>query len=999
MINKLLCLPLVTSQVSILGVNRMIHASKAVLRSYTEWTNELRKTRFTPVEVLALAKGVHYVVVDPNQEALLLPLTIKRYTALLQDLTREGSSLNVLLGPGDQRMPPVGTQVTTEGFVTGDAPNQTSPLSGVPHKRPSLRALVRKARLALKGNFGFHLSSLFASRVSGNLKLKDGRVVVHSHREVGWLVTSWGFYLHQVLGHPLRFSYRTDLYSFRSRLERLIQSHGLLYVARYLKVALFCVHKYLAGQNLTCTKEHGIAIALTRRGLPRIIPVAWRHAIASGNLPVLRLVCSLLTLYKAYHVPSVTASLSPVIQDHPEIPWVGFRGFCEDFFRKVKVPALRYKLEDLHFSSKSGPSVSPSALGWVTDAESWSIVEGTRKVDPAFAEAAGFKEGIRAPLFRFAEAFAVLPQVEQLYNNLLALAPSFREKVLYPLSEAKDIVRKGKKTKGSYWSGHDAPGHVGKLVFLIEAAGKVRTIAIGDNFSQTLLKPLHDHLFSILAIWKEVDGTFDQQGAVDRFRDKGFQEIFSFDLSKATDTIPHNLYLGLLGPLWGNNQAKAWLDLMVDRTFKVQTPFPSFTVKEGLSHVRYTRGQPMGLYSSWGALALLHHLIIQYCAATVISTVGEAPSGWLPGPLPFNNYLVLGDDMVLACPLVASEYQKFCSKFGIELSLSKSFISGRGFFNFASQSVLGAENVSPASARQHFSANSLMARVSLLQSMVSKGFLRGTGRTGNEVGLGVLLRGLYNPTAYKVVVRPSLLGGVVSTPIRLGIAALASFEKFPSLKLASPFRYPALATLTGLPEQIRSIWFNHMKPMGLDELRLLARAIIALTKSLVESLRTTVEMENAGIKRLRLMFPNLDPQTGLPNPEGKRNPGMRYWGGSEASPSADAHSITARLRLWEEYNNVLSLEYEGAFVDTGIFSDAPKLLDAITHDIELILELVRVPGMRASGAGLLESSLTAPWADILEPPASAGEYWGSPGWLLSKLTKEISKIHKKDNKG
>jgi len=983
-----------------LSRGRFLHATQQVLRSYIEWTNGLRSTRFTPVEVLALARGVQYVIIDPNQEALLLPLTIKRYTALLQDLAREGSSLIVLLGPGDSRTPPPGTEVTTEGFVTGDgSTNQTSPPFGVNSKKPSLRLLVKKARLGLKGNFGLTLRSLFITSNTNRLPLKDGRVVVRSHVEVGRLATVWGLYLSQVLGHPLRYSLRGDLFRFRSRLEKIISSHGLLYGMRYLKVSLFCIHKYMSGESLSCTKEHGIAIGLSRSGLPRLLPVSWRHAIVSGNLPMIRFTCSLLTLYKAVHTPSVVASLAPVIQPHPSVSWVGFEGFCSDFYRKVGVTPLKYFLGDLLFSSKAGPSVTPAGLGWVTDALSWQIVQEGSLTDPSFAEVAGYRAGIQSPLFRFAEAFDVLPGVTALYNNLIGLRKKYTDEVMIPLSSAKSgLTKSGKKKQCSYWSGRDAPGLVGKLVFLMEAAGKIRTIAIGDCFSQTLLRPIHDFLFSILKRWSEVDGTFDQQGAVDRFRDKGFQEIFSFDLSKATDTIPHNLYLGLLGPLLGTKQAKAWLDLMVDRTFKVQKPFPSFSIKEGLSTVRYTRGQPMGMYSSWGALAVLHHLIIQYCAAQVVSRMGsQATGGWRTGPLPFNNYLVLGDDMVLACPHVASEYQKFCSSNGIELSLSKSFISGRGFFNFASQSVLGIENISPASAREFFSITSLTGRVSQLQGMVSKGFF-GT----KPVGFGTLLRGLYTPTAYKVVVRPALTGGVVTTPIRLGISALSSFEKFPSLKLDSPFRYPWMASISGIPSQVRSIWYNQMKPMSLGDLQLLGAAIINVVQALAMSLDKARVVQHGYESRFRVLFPSWNKETGLPDPGGSFNPALMFWEVPDHVPEVQAMAFPAASILMENLDMVLCSILEELRCDdlsevqeVPLFNNPVKLLKAIIHDIELIQKIVKIPGVRSSSGDLYKDRLTKPWADILAPAATSSSYWGSPGWLLSKLTKEMKVISQK----
>ena len=48
-----------------------------------------------------------------------------------------------------------------------------------------------------------------------------------------------------------------------------------------------------------------------------------------------------------------------------------------------------------------------------------------------------------------------------------------------------------------------------RLAFLSDKGGKTRVVAIVDILSQSILKPVHDHLFSILRKIPE-DGTFDQ---------------------------------------------------------------------------------------------------------------------------------------------------------------------------------------------------------------------------------------------------------------------------------------------------------------------------------------------------------------------------------------------------------------------------------------------------------------------------------------------------------
>jgi hypothetical protein len=65
---------------------------------------------------------------------------------------------------------------------------------------------------------------------------------------------------------------------------------------------------------------------------------------------------------------------------------------------------------------------------------------------------------------------------------------------------------------------------LGRLHALYEPAGKIRVIAIVDYWTQMVLKPLHDWMFKLL---KNIpmDATFDQEGKVKAFAEKGFSEI------------------------------------------------------------------------------------------------------------------------------------------------------------------------------------------------------------------------------------------------------------------------------------------------------------------------------------------------------------------------------------------------------------------------------------------------------------------------------------------
>lgn len=78
-----------------------------------------------------------------------------------------------------------------------------------------------------------------------------------------------------------------------------------------------------------------------------------------------------------------------------------------------------------------------------------------------------------------------------------------------------------------------------RLAFLSDKAGKTRVVALGDLFSQTLLKPVHSHFFAQL---KKLytDGTFDQDKQRLRVKEATANNRYcaSIDMSSCTDRLP-----------------------------------------------------------------------------------------------------------------------------------------------------------------------------------------------------------------------------------------------------------------------------------------------------------------------------------------------------------------------------------------------------------------------------------------------------------------------------
>jgi hypothetical protein len=133
------------------------------------------------------------------------------------------------------------------------------------------------------------------------------------------------------------------------------------------------------------------------------------------------------------------------------------------------------------------------------------------------------------------------------------------------------------------------------------------------------------------------------------------ERIASFDLSAATDRLPAALQVQILN-LFGV-PGDLWISLLQRPYYyvrKTKEGSKSSTVYE------YAVGQPMGAYSSWGMLALTHHIIVQVAANRVGIT------NW------FRDYAVLGDDIIIANDLVAESYRALMNDLGVEINMTKS---------------------------------------------------------------------------------------------------------------------------------------------------------------------------------------------------------------------------------------------------------------------------------------------------------------------------------------
>lgn len=185
----------------------------------------------------------------------------------------------------------------------------------------------------------------------------------------------------------------------------------------------------------------------------------------------------------------------------------------------------------------------------------------------------------------------------------------------------------------------------GRLHFLQEGGGKTRVICIPDIWTQTVLKPIHDFLMKVLKKFP-CDGTFSHNllaKRVRKFTKTG--ALNCYDLRAATDRMPVDLQEKVLEKLLPENLSTLWKTLLVDR----EIHYPG-------GQLRYAVGQPMGMLSSWAAMAITNHAIINYSKTE-------------------RFYAVIGDDMAIASKSGTEKYEKVLEELGMEISIEKSVLS------------------------------------------------------------------------------------------------------------------------------------------------------------------------------------------------------------------------------------------------------------------------------------------------------------------------------------
>lgn len=192
---------------------------------------------------------------------------------------------------------------------------------------------------------------------------------------------------------------------------------------------------------------------------------------------------------------------------------------------------------------------------------------------------------------------------------------------------------------------------VGSIGLIQEPGYKLRAVANPNRVYQVALQPLGDCLFDVLKRlpW---DCTHDQSKAIPHVQAHltSGKVVHCVDLSSATDYFPWSLQKEVLQSIVVSPE-RDYIGLF---EFLARAPW-----RLGKSTIRWSRGQPLGLYPSFASFALTHGLLLYH----------------LNGRKWSHDFFVLGDDVVILADDLHTKYRACLEELGCPVSEAKSLSS------------------------------------------------------------------------------------------------------------------------------------------------------------------------------------------------------------------------------------------------------------------------------------------------------------------------------------
>jgi len=395
--------------------------------------------------------------------------------------------------------------------------------------------------------------------------------------------------------------------AFTSKVQQRCKTRGTIDTIKWIKDLRVCIYAYLGKYKVAI--RH---LSTTKDGIPTVFPLEIRQRLREGDIKTIRFLLTLLQVSRF------------------------LEGQKDPDFSPITDPATYLKEIHHEFSSKCARAITELGLKPIGRPK-WKVPHFTSKGSPSGPAMLSAKHDLEH-----------LP--ESLINSIRIVGGDALHDYMTALKLKPETFKQFRDPK---------PAKVGRLRshgLVEDTEAKTRVIAMADYWTQTSLKELHNELLGSLRTLGDKDLTFGQDI---RPFGQDDQMYYSFDLTSATDRLPRFLYVEVLKNLVDEEYAIHWESALVDYGFHG----PDGIIRN------YGTGQPMGLYSSWPLLAIVHHCIVQVAALRV-------------GLRRFKDYRILGDDIVIRNNKVAVQYQEILKSLGVGLSPEKSLVS-QDTFEFA----------------------------------------------------------------------------------------------------------------------------------------------------------------------------------------------------------------------------------------------------------------------------------------------------------------------------
>nr|DAB41751.1 TPA_inf: RNA-dependent RNA polymerase [Erigeron breviscapus mitovirus 1]DAB41752.1 TPA_inf: RNA-dependent RNA polymerase [Erigeron breviscapus mitovirus 1] len=600
---------------------------------------------------------------------------------------------------------------------------------------------------------------------------------------------------------------------------RLYKKNGPLFVAKYLKQALVLVMWYVGSKGVAPRPSLSMHMKLTKSGLPCMLPSLVRKRIRRREGLVIKLVVTVLSFYRLMKVGKAGwRRVNHTTIHHPKFQMSdSTQKWCVALLQSASSMLAGYAPRSLELPIslgfswdpifKSGPNTYKSPSEASAD-PSW------KRIWESYAKKRSSKKGKVAKyhLTQYhtlpvdASALLTLWTPEFLANMASIL---YHPREHSPIDGYDNPVRPMKEgvdgfnwlmgdllipaAQSLWWDTMVSRPENGRFGLSLEGAGKVRTFAIPNSIVQRLVKPLHDWEMSVLKMLV-TDGTYNQTAPLLRL--KGKKELYSFDLKAATDMLPANLSGSMLSGLFGDDFGLLWYHLMNMTAFR--SPEKTGSPLRARLY-RFTRGQPLGFYSSWPSFALTHHMLVWLAAWRVY-----------PSRI-FKDYALLGDDIVIADKKVAEVYMKVMEEAGGIINLEKSLISHNGCCEFAKKFFIDYHRSDWVDASPISSACLILSHTSLAGSLFQ------------SLGCGFTASFRLKGAGYRVLARvdrskPEKVFGRLSRRWKRHWLSLHTTSSIRPLPLLVWLSFPDLPGLTCYQVgMVRWFLLKAAKPRDLDE--------------------------------------------------------------------------------------------------------------------------------------------------------------------------------------